>query len=323
MKPLRTLSAAAALAVLGAAIVAVPASAHTPDVTADCSSVSVALVSYTTNDDPNPNVVTVTIDGAQVAQQPFGDAFTQNYPFSDTTIGHEWSVHVDSIDDAYDRDFGGTTEPCTAPPAIQDATAELSVTDPTCTSGATLVLGEVSNATWGEPTSTTGPADYAVTATALENHAFDGDLETLEFTGTLAGPVTGSTCDTEPTPPVEPPVTPPTQPQPTVAVAFDEAADCGTDVVTRTTTKTTTDTVLNEEGTEWVPAEPVVVTTVTTRPTDAIDCPTTVAQGPPPGGDTLAVTGADPAPFLWAAGILAAIGAALLVRPRRGSKTLV
>jgi len=318
----RTLSIAALAALASVAVVAIPASAHTPTVGADCSTVSVELVSYTTTQyDAAPNSITVTIDDEVVAQEKFGTSISRYYDFDDSAVAHDWAVHVDSIDNAYDRDFGGTTTPCTPPPVV-DAAAVVSTGDATCDLGETLELGAVTAAEWGTPTRTTGPGDYEVTATAHDGHLFAGDQPTLTLRGTLAGPLTGDDCDDDTVPPVEPPVTPPVtpvtpvKPEPETTTKFSESVDCSTDTITRVTTTTTTDVVFDAQENEWVETEPEIVVTSATRAADATDCPSTVVTTETPGG-SLAVTGADPAPFLWVAGILAALGAALLFRPRR------
>ncbi len=73
--------------------------------------------------------------------------------------------------------------------AVSDASAALGTSAPECGVGEQLVLGEVVNATWGQPTLSEGPGDYSVTATAEAGHRFEGGERTLTFTGTLDGPV--------------------------------------------------------------------------------------------------------------------------------------
>ena len=70
-------------------------------------------------------------------------------------------------------------------PAI--ATATVSFTDATCAAGASVVLGEVVNATWGEITDPEGPENYSVTATANTGAQFAGGLSELTFHGELDG----------------------------------------------------------------------------------------------------------------------------------------
>lgn len=72
-------------------------------------------------------------------------------------------------------------------PDVKDATASISTTPATCSTAEMLVLGSISNATWGVPTLTTGPGSYSVTATAIAGHAFSNGFTTKVFLGTLAG----------------------------------------------------------------------------------------------------------------------------------------
>jgi hypothetical protein len=313
MNVTKYLSVAALAALASVAVVAAPASAHTPTVGADCATVSVELVSYTTTqNDAAPNSITVRIDGDLIAQETFGTSISRYYDFDDSAVAHDWAVHVDSIDDNYDRDFGGTTTPCTPPPVV-DATAAVTTAAATCDLGETLTLGAITAADWGTPTRTTGPGDYEVTATAHQGHLFAGDQPTLTLRDTLAGPLTGEDCDDEPVPPVTP-----VKPEPESTTKFSESVDCQTDTITRVTTTTTTDVVFDAQENEWVETEPAIVVASATRPADVTACPATVVTTETPGG-SLAVTGADPAPFLWLAGILATVGTALLVRQRRRS----
>jgi hypothetical protein len=84
---------------------------------------------------------------------------------------------------------------CSIPDA-KDAAAEVHTTDATCSTAQTLVLGTITNATWGTPTRTTGPGSYSVTATAVDGHRFADGSKTKVFTGTLSGVLssTSPTC---------------------------------------------------------------------------------------------------------------------------------
>jgi hypothetical protein len=72
------------------------------------------------------------------------------------------------------------------------ATAEVSVTQPTCFKPETLVLGDIHNAAWGEVTDPVGPNNYSVTATAAFNATFAGGAKTLTFEGILGPKLPGS-----------------------------------------------------------------------------------------------------------------------------------
>lgn len=290
-------AAAAALlgALLGAALAATaaaPASAHTPAVSATCSTLSVSLQSYAWSEsNPRPNKVSVSIDGTGVASEWFGGSFSRDFSLGDAARAHTWRVVVDAVDN-YDRTFEGTSTPC-APPTPKDAAATLHTTPATCTAGATLVLDGTANATWSTPTRTTGPGDYAVTATATKGHLFDDGKPTRSFTGSLAGPLgseaPGCAPQTNPTPPNPTPPTPPRvtpdKPAPVSTSSRIETIDCTVSMITTTTTTVTTDWVLNGAGTEWVAAEPVTTSATSTRAVVPGDCPD-VSDGGGSGGGT-------------------------------------
>lgn len=71
-------------------------------------------------------------------------------------------------------------------PVVKDASASVSITPPSCTVPAKLVLGSTVYASFGVPTRTTGPGSYSVTATASSGHVFADGQPTKTFSGTLA-----------------------------------------------------------------------------------------------------------------------------------------
>ena len=90
------------------------ASAHVPDVSATCSTLSVSLTKY---DASGTNHVTVTIDTHEVAKTGFTKRFVKDYPL-DRTTAHTYTVDVRAHDDAdghegWTKTFTGTTTPCT------------------------------------------------------------------------------------------------------------------------------------------------------------------------------------------------------------------
>ena len=95
-------------------------------------------------------------------------------------------------DEGQDLFYNGCNEVVVVPGL---ATASVFIAPATCTEGEQLVLGTVTNATWGEITDPPGDLDYSVTATADMGSLFEGDLEEVTFTGQL-GPVDMSEeCD--------------------------------------------------------------------------------------------------------------------------------
>lgn len=192
MKSLVPAALAAGL-LLGALVAPTAAVAHTPAVLANCSTLTVSLKSYETrNDNPKPNSITVTVDDTVIAQESFGNSYAKNFAFNDQTKAHSWKVVIDALGTSFDRTDRGTSTPCTPPtptPTPQAATAALSVTPASCTTGETLVLGTVTNARWETPTATTGPAAYSVTARADDGARFDDGHRSKSFSGNLAGPL--------------------------------------------------------------------------------------------------------------------------------------
>lgn len=317
----RTIAAAlavSALALSGVIAVAAPAAAHTPAASATCSDLTVTLVSYEGNGYNTTNNVKVVIDNTQVVDEWFGYSWSRTVSLGDKTVAHTWKVVIDAAGYNYDKTFTGTSTPCTPPPPSVDAAAAVTVTEPTCTSPAELILGTVTNATWSTPTATTGPADYSVTATATTGHAFAGNEPTKTFTGTLADKLPAGVAPCV-TPPVDPPMPP--QPDPVKTVEVIEVAHCDTDEIVTTTTTTTTGTVENPDGSPtWVSTTPIVLVTQTTRVADSETCPdpdfTAGGGGGAGAGGTLATTGVDLGWAPWIAGLLALAGSGVLFYPR-------
>lgn len=121
LKKLVALAGVTAVVATGAVMFgAMPASAHTPTVTADCSTgLTVNLVDYSTNGGhPQDNEVTVTIDGTQVDDQQFGASFNQTYPLGDQYAAHTYEVKVNAWDGKqYDLDKSGSLDACKTDPA--------------------------------------------------------------------------------------------------------------------------------------------------------------------------------------------------------------
>jgi hypothetical protein len=65
------------------------------------------------------------------------------------------------------------------------ATAEVEFTPPSCSAPQKLVLGDITNAKWGEVTDPEGPNNYSVTATATGEATFAGGLKSVTFEGIL------------------------------------------------------------------------------------------------------------------------------------------
>jgi len=247
--PIRNRSAVAlgsGVLALAALVVMTPAAAnaHTPATSATCSSLSVTLENYSGGrGGEEVNSVRVEIDSLLVEEHEFGRSFTAEYPLADPAVSHDYLVTIDAAGSRYDREFSGSSVPCPAPVAA-DADARLDTAPATCDTAGALVLGETTNSTWGAPTLTNGPGDYAVTATADAGHVFGGGETTRTFTGTLPGVLAGPECATTtvevpPTPEVVPPTTPADVPGtdvPIVDVPIADAPATGVPIETLATT---------------------------------------------------------------------------------------
>ena len=288
--------------------VASPAAAAPPPpaITSDCSQLTVTVSGYPAPaENPTPNRLIVSVDGAPFAEETFGAAATFVYDLGAVDVAHSWSVTVDALNSSYDPTFEGATTPCVAPPLL-DASAALDTTPADCDEAEKLVLGTVVNATWGAPSATTGEADYVVTATATDGHVFDDGEATREFSGHLDGVLAADDPECYVAPPVVPP-----QPADRFETDSVDAVDC----------------------------DALTVTTTSTRAADAVECPVVAppedpqgpqqpqspiepAATPPTKVTALAHNGVDPTSPVSLAALLTALGAALLgtSRLRRGAR---
>ncbi|GAA1723038.1 hypothetical protein GCM10009809_18590 [Isoptericola hypogeus] len=95
---------------------AAPASAHTPEASATCDTLTVNLQAYADDRDGRTNTVTVTVDGATVIQTNFGGSYYNDE--IDLVGSSSWSVSVDAWDGhdgtQYDWSDDGTLESCPA-----------------------------------------------------------------------------------------------------------------------------------------------------------------------------------------------------------------
>ncbi|RPF19458.1 hypothetical protein [Myceligenerans xiligouense] len=121
MKKFLAGGALTAVALGGMVAMAPAASAHIPNVNADCTGLYVDFKSYKGGTD-----VEVVIDGAVVESTVLPGSpydwvdFVKHYEFDDDTVGHTWSVSVDAHDgrDGVQYDFTdeGAVDACATPP---------------------------------------------------------------------------------------------------------------------------------------------------------------------------------------------------------------
>lgn len=180
------------------------ASAHdaTLTVSQSCNTDGSATITWTLKNDYNETVtVTKTSNpdavpvGTQVAPARQGKTetnLTQQIPAPAAGTSVSVKINVEWSGDHYTQnDISANitvSDHCVVPPK-SDATATATVTPPTCSAPAVLVLQGV-NVTWkGTPDGAVGPQSYDSTATAIPGHKFtDGD-HSKNFTGELAGPI--------------------------------------------------------------------------------------------------------------------------------------
>src|SRR6478735_11871053 len=110
------------------AILAAPASAHTPDISASCSGVHVGATAY---DAGLANRWSVTINGV-TQTGTFGASFDQTFPVPQDGATSTWSAFVEAADGSYHGAGSGDVGPCGTPPPV-DACTDLDGTQPTGT----------------------------------------------------------------------------------------------------------------------------------------------------------------------------------------------
>ncbi|NYD40590.1 hypothetical protein [Nocardioides panaciterrulae] len=98
---------------LGATVLTtLPASAHTPEISADCGGVHVGATAYDAN---MPNRWSVTIDGV-TQDGTFGSSFDRTFPVPQDGTAVDWSAFVEAADGSYHGEDAGTVGPCGTPP---------------------------------------------------------------------------------------------------------------------------------------------------------------------------------------------------------------
>jgi LPXTG-motif cell wall-anchored protein len=221
---------------------AAPASAHTPEVEATCSELTVALENYTPDaGNATPNKVIVTIDGEEVANESFGETFNETYTYDGSTVGHEWTVFVDAIGKTYDKPFSGTTEVCKSeePPVVVvpekpepiEITESKEKVDCDSTIVTTITTTTTTGWTLDEKSNTWTTAKPVITVTAKERAVTPAECKVVPPI-TVVPPTTVTPPVTPPTP-VTPPVTPPTSTTPPVvetAPVADKLPSTGSDM---------------------------------------------------------------------------------------------
>jgi LPXTG-motif cell wall-anchored protein len=140
------------------------------------------------------NHVTVTINGAAVADTDFGASYNETFAFANKYQANTWSVTWTAYDDSqYSGSRTGTSSACALPnePA-KDAVASASTTPGTCLAQGGVTFA-IEHATWDDIADT---SDGSRTATAAAGHLFaDGSTSaTVTYTIPRQTPWTDAAC---------------------------------------------------------------------------------------------------------------------------------
>ncbi|MFD4991579.1 hypothetical protein ACFWH7_13470 [Cellulosimicrobium cellulans] len=83
------------------------------DAWASCGELSTSVSGY-----PEGSRIVVNLDGEVVADETFTGSSANSWSL-DWQVAHDWSVVLDAADDALDRTWSGTTEPCRFDPSLR------------------------------------------------------------------------------------------------------------------------------------------------------------------------------------------------------------
>ncbi|MFJ4233599.1 hypothetical protein [Cellulosimicrobium cellulans] len=83
------------------------------DAWASCGELSTYVTGY-----PEGSRIVVSLEGEVVADETFIGSSANGWPL-DWQVAHDWSVVLDAADDALDRTWSGTTEPCRFDPSLR------------------------------------------------------------------------------------------------------------------------------------------------------------------------------------------------------------
>lgn len=206
MKKLLAGSTLAALALGSVVATAAPAAAHTPEIKADCTGLTVNLTYYASQG----NHVTILVNDKELDAQKFGREFKEYYAWADYDIDpadvESWIVEIDASDaDRFDSVIeGGMPEECTPAPEPVAVSPEVPAVDCDVTSVDQITKPEDTEAI------TYSQDERGITATLNDGSSW-GDLGpyTQESRRTALLPVEALTaliteqeCATEPVPPV-------------------------------------------------------------------------------------------------------------------------
>ncbi|CAG6398260.1 LPXTG cell wall anchor domain-containing protein [Streptomyces cocklensis] len=158
-------------AMIGSVVLAGPASAHTPNWSVTCDSVTVDLTAY--NSDVR-NTVTLTIVGGEGAlvDQTFGSAFH----FQDALPPHDAPLDLHLVVTAGDGKKFGRDETKTAPVCVKPSSPSPSTTSPTSPSTTAATTAPATTAPATTPPTTAAPSTSPAPVVASTTSAGGGDL---------------------------------------------------------------------------------------------------------------------------------------------------
>jgi uncharacterized repeat protein (TIGR01451 family) len=176
-KAVAALVTALALSTVGLAVVALPASAHIPTVSATCVGLTVDLTYYRVQTaNPTPNHVTVTVNGVVQANLDFGGSYAPTQFLFLTDQSNTYKVVVTAWDDptgvhSWTKTFSGTQAGCVTPgtPTATPQTCAPTETGQAFTGGSVTLPADTSSIKYtisGGQTTGLAPQSYTVTATA-------------------------------------------------------------------------------------------------------------------------------------------------------------
>lgn len=318
------------------AVIAAPASAHTPDISASCSGVHVGATAY---DADQANRWSVTINGV-TQTGTFGESLDQTFPVPQDGATSTWSAFVEAADGSYRGAGSGDVGPCGTPPAdvctdldgAQPAGTECTPPPDVTRSGA----GQLADCDVSFAGTTYGAGALTYDEEYTDTYVFNGDTSAWELV-----------TDTEPTI-ANVAFTPwsvaeqvrndcverATEPDALQSSQQMLEIDCASDVAVTTTISSVTPFVYVPSSNTWIPGQPVEHTSQEEEPVQPGDCdqavsasqmgttsqagsvavPTSVAAGSdgPAAGVALATVSGATEPGRESSLLLLAVGGALV-----------
>lgn len=250
-----------------------PASAHTPEVSADCSGITYNLKSYEApkQGDSFNNFLSIYVDGEMKTEIPFSKSLSGFYPMDGVT-DYDWKVVIDANvtkgnPTKWDRTFEGSVDGCTPPSKLgltynqdcapddtntwrirpvdvnQDVAWELRYVGGSTVASGTMQPGD------GEDVRDIAPRE-SVTAKLFWDSDGNGSLD--KSTTKAGGSVLTDPALYKPGAKCGPEI--PEQPEPKVEI--EQVVDC--EALAVSITVTTTPYVYDEQTNSWVLGEPEV-----------------------------------------------------------------